>query len=171
MTTSVKTHSKGRHKRATGKQNGSHHVFDDILALAGTFARSQKEQGIDKLHSFAGSTRDFATSMTDVPNLKVQMASAGESLEDLAEYVLHTDIQHMLKDAETFARRRPLAALAMTVVAGMAVARFLRPRAVAATPKPASKRAGSSRRKTVSRSRKQVAQPRRTANGKAGAHA
>jgi hypothetical protein len=108
--------------------------------------------------------------MTDVPNLKVQMASAGESLEDLAEYALHTDIQHMLKDAETFARRRPFAALAMMVVAGMAVTRFLRPRAVA-TAKPVSKRAGSSRRKTVLRSRKQVAQPRRTANGKAGAHA
>ena len=170
MTTSAKTRSNGRHKKTNGKQNGSHHVFDDILALAGTFARSRKEQGIDKLHSFAGSTRDFATSMTDVPNLKVQMASAGESLEDLAEYVLHTDIQHMLKDAETFARRHPIAALTMTVVAGMAVSRFLRPRAVA-TAKPVSKRAGSSRRKTVSRSRKQVAQPRRTANGKAGAHA
>jgi hypothetical protein len=169
MTTSAKTRSNGRHKKAAGKQNGSHHVFDDILALAGTFARSQKEQGIDKLHSFAGSTRDFATSMTDVPNLRVQMASAGESLEDLAEYVLHTDIQHMLKDAETFARRHPIAALTMTVVAGMAVARFLRPRAVA-TAQPVSKRAGS-RRKTVSRSRKQVAQPRSTANGKAGAHA
>jgi len=169
MTTSAKTRSNGRHKKTAGKQNGSHHVFDDILALAGTFARSQKEQGIDKLHSFAGSTRDFATSMTDVPNLKVQMASAGESLEDLAEYVLHTDIQHMLKDAETFARRHPIAALTMTVVAGMAVSRFLRPHAIA-TAKPVSKRAGS-RRKTVSRSRKQVAQPRRTANGKAGAHA
>ena len=170
MTTSAKTRSGGRNKSTAGKKNGSHHVFDDILALAGTFARSQKEQGIDKLHSFAGSTRDFATSMTDVPNLKVQMASAGESLEDLAEYVLHTDIQHMLKDAETFARRRPLAALAMTVVAGMAISRFLRPRAVA-TAMPVSKRAGSSRRKTASRSRKQVAQPRRTANGKAAAHA
>jgi hypothetical protein len=169
MTTSAKTHSNRRHKSTNGKQNGSHHVFDDILALAGTFARSHKEQGIDKLHSFAGSTRDFATSMTDVPNLKVQMVSAGESLEDLAEYVLHTDIQHMLKDAETFARRHPIAALTMTVVAGMAVSRFLRPRAVA-MPKIVAKRAGS-RRKTVSRSRKQVAQPRRTANGKAGAHA
>jgi hypothetical protein len=157
MTTSAKTHSNGRHKRTNGKQNGSHHVFDDILALAGTFARTRKEQGIDKLHSFAGSTRDFATSMTDVPNLKVQMGSAAESLEDLAEYVLHTDIQH------------PIAALTMTVVAGMAVSRFLRPRVVA-TPKTVSKRAGS-RRNTVSRSRKQVAQPRRTANGKAGAHA
>ena len=169
MTTSAKTHSNGRHKRTNGKQNGSHHVFDDILALAGTFARTRKEQGIDKLHSFAGSTRDFATSMTDVPNLKVQMGSAAESLEDLAEYVLHTDIQHMLKDAETFARRHPIAALTMTVVAGMAVSRFLRPRVVA-TPKTVSKRAGS-RRNTVSRSRKQVAQPHRTANGKAGAHA
>lgn len=169
MTTSAKTNGNGRHKSTNGKQNGSHHVFDDILALAGTFARARKDQGMDKLHSFAGSTRDFATSITDVPNLKVQMGSAAESLEDLAEYVLHTDIQHMLKDAETFARRHPIAALTMTVVAGMAVSRFLRPRAVATT-KTVSKRAGS-RRKTVSHSRKQVAQPRRTANGKAGAHA
>lgn len=170
MATSARTRSNGRLKSAKGKQNGSHHVFDDILALAGTFANARKEQGIDKLHSFAGSTRDFATSMTDVPNLKVQMGSAAESLEDLTEYVLHTDIQHMLKDAETFARRRPLAALTIMVVAGMAVTRFLRPRALA-TVMPVSKRAASSRRKTVLRSRKQVAQPRRTANGKAAAHA
>jgi hypothetical protein len=53
MTTSAKTHSNGRHKKMAGKQNGSHHVFDDILALAGTFARSQKEQYC-KLHSFMG---------------------------------------------------------------------------------------------------------------------
>ena len=34
MTTSAKTRSNGRHKKTAGKQNGSHHVFDDILALA-----------------------------------------------------------------------------------------------------------------------------------------
>lgn len=170
MTTSAKTRSTARHKSTNKKQNGSHHVFDDILALAGTFARSRKDLGVDKLHSFAGSTRDFASSMTDVPNLKAQMASAADSLEDLAEYVMQRNIEDMLKDAETFVRRHPLAALTMTVAAGMAVSRFMRPQATA-TSKPASKRADSSRRKTASRSRKQVAQPRRAANGKAGAHA
>ena len=96
MTTSAKTSSNGRHKGTTGKQNGSHHIFDDVLALAGTFARGQKDYGADKLHSLAESTREFATSMTDVPNLRVQMASAGENLENLAEYIMHTNIEHML---------------------------------------------------------------------------
>ena len=169
MTTSSKTNSNGRHKGANGKQNGSYHIFDDVLALAGTFARGQKDYGADKLHSLAESTRDFATAMTDVPNLRVQMASAGESFENLAEYVMHTDIEHMLKDVGTFARRRPLAALTATIIVGLAVSSFLRPRFSSA--KPASNRGKASRRKAVSRVRKQVAHPRHSTNGKAQAHA
>lgn len=169
MTTSSKTSSNGRHKGATGKQNGSHHIFDDVLALAGTFARGQKDYGADKLHSLAESTREFATSMTDVPNLRVQMASAGENLENLAEYVMHTNIEHMLKDAGTFARRRPLAALTMTIIAGLAVSRFMRPRSESS--KLGSNRGKASRRKTLSSRPKQVVQPRSGTNGKARAHA
>jgi hypothetical protein len=169
MTTSAKTGSSGRHKNANGKQNGSYHIFDEVLALAGTFARDRKDFGAEKLHSLAESSRDFATSMTDVPNLRVQMASAGESLENLAEYVLHTDIEHMLEDAGTFARRRPLTALTMTIIAGMAASRFMRSRPARA--KTASNRGNSLRRKTVSRSRKHATQPRRGTNGKVRAHA
>ena len=169
MTTSAKTSSNGRHKGTTGKQNGSHHIFDDVLALAGTFARGQKDYGADKLHSLAESTREFATSMTDVPDLRVQMASAGENLENLAEYVMQTNIEHMLKDAGTFARRRPLAALTMTIIAGLAVSRFMRPRSESS--KPGSNRSKASRRRTLSSRRKQVVQPRSGTNGKARAHA
>ena len=169
MTTSSKTSSNGRHKGANGKQNGSHHIFDDVLALAGTFARGRKDYGVDKLHSLAESTRDFASAMTDGPNLRIQMTSAGESLENLAEYVMHTDIEHMLKDAGTFARRRPLAALTVTIVAGLAVSSFMRPRFSSA--KPGSNRGKASRPKAVSSVRKRVAHPRHSTNGKAQAHA
>ena len=169
MTTATKAGGNGRHKNTNGKQNGAYHIFDDVLALAGTFARGRKDYGADKLHSLAESTRDFATSMTDVPNLRVQMASAGESLENLAEYVMHTNIENMLEDAGTFARRRPLTALTMTIIAGLAASRFMRPRPTRA--KTASNRGRASRRKTVSSSRKQAAQPQRGTNGKARAHA
>ena len=169
MTTSTKTGSNGRHKSANWKQNGSHHIFDDVLALAGTFARGRKDYGADKLHSLTESTREFAASMTDVPNFRIQMASAGESLESLAEYVMHTNIEHMLKDAGTFARRRPFAALTVTIIAGLAVSSFMRPRSSSA--KPGSNRGKASRRKTASSGRYQVAHPRSSANGKARAHA
>ena len=169
MTTATKTGGNGRHKNTNGKQNGAYHIFDDVLALAGTFARGRKDYGADKLHSLAESTRDFATSMTDVPNLRVQMASAGESLENLAEYVMHTNIDNMLEDAGTFARRRPLTALTMTIIAGLAVSRFIRPRT--ASEKPGLSRGKALRRKTLSSRRKPAAQPQRGTNGKARAHA
>ena len=56
-----------RAKSATGSQSSSHRIFDDVLALAGTLARGRKELGADKLQSLAASTRDFAASMTDLP--------------------------------------------------------------------------------------------------------
>lgn len=169
MAKSTKTGSNGRHKSANGYQNGSRRVFDDVLALAGTLARGRKDFGADKLHSLAESTREFAASMTDLPNLRVHVASAADSLEGVAEYVMHTDIEQMVGDAGTFARRHPLATLTVTVVAGMAASRFMR-------RQPANTKAGSSRstgprRSTASSGRKRVTQQRRGTTGKANAHA
>jgi len=167
MAKSTKAGSYGHHKSANGSHNGSRRVFDDVLALAETLARGRKDYGADKLHSLASSTREFAASMTDLPNLRVQVASAAESLEGLAEYVTHTDIEQMIGDAKTFARRHPLATLTITVAAGMAAGRFMRRQPA----KAGSGRRTGSRRSTASSGRKRVAQSRHGINGKVHANA
>ena len=72
-------------------------------------------------------------------------------------------------DAGTFARRHPLATLAMTAVAGMAAIGFMRP--WPATGNARSGRTSRARRQTGSKSRRQPAQLRRSASGRARANA
>lgn len=160
----------GHYRNTSGAPNASRRIFDDVLALAGTLARGRKDMGADKLHSLASLTREYAASMTDLPNLRVQVASAADSLEGVADYVMHTDIEQMVGDAGTFARRHPLATLAVTVAAGMAASRLMQRQPVKMTA--GSRRKTGRQRTTASSARKRVAQTRRSnVNGKAQAHA
>lgn len=108
-------------------QGVSYRIFDDILALATTIARSRKDFGAEKLQSLASATRDYAASLTDMPSMRAHVVSASDSIEGLAGYVMHTDISHMVRDAGTFARRHPLATLGLTLVAGIAASQLFRP--------------------------------------------
>lgn len=149
--------------KAHRTSNSSYHIFDDIMALAGTLLRSRKDAGAKKLHSLADATRDYAALLTDLPKLKSQVASASESLEGLADYVMHTDIENMIADAGTFARRHPLATIGVTVAAGVVASRLLRSAPISAKQKP--KRNGSKNKA------KSLIRPRSGTNGSAQAHA
>lgn len=163
MAKAKKSRTNGNSRTASAGLNGSRRILDDVLSLAGTLARSQKEMGAEKLNSLASLTRDYAASMTDLPNLRVQVASAADSLEGVADYVMHTEIEQMVGDAGTFARRHPLATLAMTVAAGMAASRLM-------YRQPANSRARSGRKPSSRASgSKRSAQSRRAANGHAHA--
>ncbi|MDP1585670.1 MAG: hypothetical protein Q8M18_19800 [Bradyrhizobium sp.] len=167
MAKAKKSRTSGNYRNASAALDGSRRIFDDVLALAGTLARGRKDLGADKLHSLAALTREYAASMTDLPNLRVQVASAADSLEGVADYVMHTEIEQMVGDAGTFARRHPLATLAVTVAAGMAASRLMyrQPVKMAA----ASSRKSRPRRASTSGARKRTAQARRNTNGHAHA--
>ena len=170
MTKATKAHRNGRYKNSNGSHNGSRRIFDDVLALAGTLARGRKDLGADKLQSLASSTRDFAASMADLPNLKVHVASAADSLESLSDYVMHTEIEQMVGDAGTLARRHPFATFAATIAAGVAVSRFMWQQPTFGKSRPNRGNAGASRR-TAPNARKQVPKARRGTNGQGQAHA
>jgi ElaB/YqjD/DUF883 family membrane-anchored ribosome-binding protein len=146
-----------------GGQSISYRIFEDILALASTMAKNRKDFGAEKLQALAGATREYASSIGDLPNLRTHVSSAAESIDGLAEYVMHTDVEHILEDAGTFARRNPLATLGVSVAAGLAVSLLMRPSR--STSKPASKS------KARSKARKQPAKHKRGANGTTQAHA
>lgn len=169
MATSSKTRKSSRRQTAAGSQTGSHRIIDDVMALAGTLARGRKDYGAEKLQSLAESTRAFAASMSDLPNLRGQATYAAESLEGLAEYVLHTDLEQMVADAGTFARRHPMAALAAAVAAGLAATRLLMPQHTVAKARPA--RRAAVKRSAAPARRKRPATVRTGTNGRAEASA
>lgn len=160
MATSAKSR---RNKKTNGTSHISNRIFEDVLAVAATLLRSRKDFGADKLHSLAEATRGYAASMADLPNLRAHVASASETIEGLAEYVMHTDIEHMVQDAGTFARRHPLATLGVTVAAGLAASRLMRTSQPDAEAKP--------RRAATKKKSRKTAAPRRGTNGSAQAHA
>lgn len=167
MAKARRTHTSGNYRSANAALGSSRRIFDDVLALAGTLAQGRKDLGADKLHSLAALTRDYAASMTDLPNLRVQVASAADSLEGVADYVMHTEIEQMIGDAGTFARRHPLATLAVTVAAGMAASQLMYRRPARASA--GSRRKASPRRGAASRTGKHGVQTRRSTNGQARA--
>jgi hypothetical protein len=124
---------------------------------------NRKDFGAEKLQALAGATREYASSIGDLPNLRTHVSSAAESIDGLAEYVMHTDVEHILEDAGTFARRNPLTTLGVSVAAGLAASLLMRPSR--STSKPASKS------KARSKARKQPAKHQRRANGTTQAHA
>lgn len=166
MAKAKKARTNGHYRNAGAAQNGSRRIFDDVLALAGTLARGQKDLGADKLLSLAALTRDYAASMTDLPNLRAQVASAADSLEGIADYVMHAEIEQMVGDAGAFARRHPLATLAVTVAAGVAASRLMHRQPVNS---PAASRRRAGPRRSPAGLGKRVAKARRNVNGQAHA--
>jgi hypothetical protein len=152
-----------RSNRKAEREGMTYRILDDVLALAATLLRSRKDTGADKLRSLAKATRGYAASMADLPHLRTKVASASEGIESLADYVVHTDIEHMVQDAAVFARRQPLATLAVAVAAGVMASRLMR------SPRPEVK-VRTKTRATKKAGRKSAVLGRKT-NGSAQPHA
>jgi hypothetical protein len=150
-----------RFNKQTNHEGMSHRIFDDVIDLASTLFRNRKAAGADRLRSLAEATRDYAASMKDLPTLQQQAHLASENIGNFAEYVLNTDIKHMVSDATVLARRRPLLTLGVAAVAGLAATRLVASSSIPTAP--------TVRRKTK-KARKPSVVARRTMNGSAHAH-
>lgn len=89
-------------------------------------AERKKEWGAEKLSEFAQATREFAASMTSLPNLGNYVNAAAESLEDFSGYVSESEFEQIVVDASTFARRHPVIVMTGGVIAGLAAVLVLR---------------------------------------------
>jgi ElaB/YqjD/DUF883 family membrane-anchored ribosome-binding protein len=142
----------------------SYRILDDVLAVASTLVRSRKDFGAEKLNTLAAATRNYAASMTDLPNLKSHVENASNTIEELSEYMVHTDIDNMVRDAGSFVRRHPYTTLGLTIVAGLGASRMLRKSEETPAPKP---RARVAKKNTA----KQGGRTRKATNGSAHADA
>ena len=88
----------------------------------------RKEQAADRIAAVAGAVREAARSLQQQdPNGFARYAdTAARQLERASGYLRERDLRGMLREAEGFARRRPELFLAGSVLAGLALARFLK---------------------------------------------
>jgi hypothetical protein len=101
-------------------QPTANRLFDDAMSLASTLADSRKRASADKIVELASATREFGASLDDFPQLRHYSDQAADSLDDLADYIVRTDIPDMLDDFAGFAKRQPVATLTLGVAAGLA---------------------------------------------------
>jgi hypothetical protein len=162
MPKNSKASGTGQRNRAKVQRRSSRRLFDDVLALAAAIGSRRQESAAGNLLSLATATRSFRTALTDMPNLRAQAAAAGDRLEGLVEYAVHTDIEQLVKDMGTFTRRHPVAALAIAAATALVVSRFRRQ--ATSNNRPA-------RRPTAVIARKLATPRRKGTNGQAHASA
>lgn len=129
-------------------------LIGEVFAIAGALLKSRTDRGAEKLHSLSTATREYAATLTDMPQLRARVGAASESIDDVADYAIHTDIEHMVADATTFARKHPIASLSVAVAAGILVAAVLRSSAAAAPEIKTRKAPAKKKARVIARQRK-----------------
>jgi hypothetical protein len=102
------------------------YIFDGVLSLTRPLIEAKKEWGVEKLTEFADATREYATSLEDIPNLGSYAKATASSLSDLVDYVNDTDVDQMLKDASNFAKQNPVPMIVAGAIAGLVLTQTLR---------------------------------------------
>ncbi|HEY7764854.1 MAG TPA: hypothetical protein VIB38_07675, partial [Aestuariivirgaceae bacterium] len=101
-------------------------MFGDVLSLASTLAGSRKQMAAERLNELASATRNLTNSVEDLPYLRDYTDAAAQRIDELADYVERTDIDEMLEDIATFAKRQPMATLALGLAAGLVTTQLMK---------------------------------------------
>jgi hypothetical protein len=118
--------------RSRGRQEGGREgpaFLDDLLSMAGSLANSRKDYAAAQLESLASSVRQFSETMPEIPTVKAYAETAADSLDELADYVVESDLADMMADAREFTRRHPLATFGGSIAAGLVITQLVQSRA------------------------------------------
>ena len=143
--------------------HSAYQIFEDVLMLVGSFAKLGKTIATNKIQSTAETATDYVNNNVELPDLTAQISGAKESLANISDYAVHTDVKHMIDDVGSFARKHPVTALISVVAVGALLARFMR---AEPTVENAIKRS-----KPKANIMKAAVKPRRKSNGTARANA
>ncbi len=119
---------RARNRRRTDQERESPAFLDDILSMVGGLANSRKEYAAAQLENLAQSVRQFTDAMPDVPTVRAYATTAAESLEQLADYVVESDLSEMVRDAGEFTRRHPVATFGGSIAAGVLLTQIMQSR-------------------------------------------
>lgn len=90
-------------------------------------AREQQRSGADFIERLAGNIREAAHAFdNDAPFAANGINSAADYVEDAADKIRNGSFRDLVDGATDFAKRQPTAFLGLSVLAGFAVARFLK---------------------------------------------
>jgi hypothetical protein len=155
MAKRAKASKSRRTTTGSGRSNGSYRLVEDVMSLTGTLLRGRQEKGADVLEALAGSAREFAGSLTDIPHMRETVHDIANRLDDLAGYVETTSLESMVSDASNFARRHPVMMLALSAGAGVVAIQYLSAgrEQKSPAPKPARRARSNGREQTQSEAR------------------
>jgi hypothetical protein len=148
MATASQFRSRSRSRTETGREGPA--FLDDLLSMAGSLANSRKEYAAAQLESLADSVRQFSDAMPAVPTVKSYATTAADTLDDLAGYVVESDLADILADAREFTRRHPLATFGGSIAAGLVITQIVQSRAqsLRSDTRPRRARSSAGSRKT-----------------------
>lgn len=102
------------------------HLIGTAREQATTFADRQKDEAAQSVADLATSLRSTGETFDGRPNIQAFVDSAADGLESLADSIRERSFIELYGEAERFARERPVAVGAATVVAGFLLARFIK---------------------------------------------
>lgn len=137
---------RARSRSSSSRESEGPAFMDDLLAMVGSLANTRKEYAAAQLESLAGSVRQFSDAMPSIPTIKAYATTAADSLEELADYVIESDLADMVSDAREFSRKHPLATLGGSIAAGLVITQIIQARAQALRTGMSSRRREASRR-------------------------
>jgi hypothetical protein len=113
----------------TGKPQGTGNaLWNDAKQTARSKLSEQQQAAAGSLGDFAGALRKSAEQMQSGqhPSAARFAQTAASSLEQLSGALKSRDLESMVRDAEGFARRQPVAFFGAAVLAGFLAVRFLK---------------------------------------------
>jgi hypothetical protein len=128
MATVSQFRARSRNSRNEGEREGPA-FFDDLLSMAGSLASSRKEYAAAQLESLADSVRQFGEAMPAIATVRAYATTAADSLDELADYVVESDLTEMVSDAREFTKRHPLATFGGSIAAGLIITQLVQSRA------------------------------------------
>jgi hypothetical protein len=146
MATVSQFRARSRSRTETGREGPA--FLDDLLSMAGSLASSRKEYAAAQLESLADSVRQFSEAMPAIPTMKAYADTAADSLEELANYVVESDLSDMVSDAREFTRRHPLATFGGSIAAGLVITQIVQSRAQSLRASMGPRRSRSSSRRS-----------------------
>jgi len=108
-----------------GAKDVAKQARDHVQGLIG----QQKDQAADRLGSLASALRDAGRKLNQdqaAGDVGQYADRAAGQVERLSKYLRQSDLGNLVRDTESFARRRPEIFLGGTIIAGLMLARFLK---------------------------------------------
>lgn len=164
-TSHTKSHLAGPSRSASA-------FYGDILSIAGSLLRNRQQAGAEKISSLSSAARNFASDLTDSPNIQTYARAAADQMESLGDYVADNSMEQMVEDAMAIAKRHPVTTAAFAVAVGFGFTRLMTRTAVAQHDTKPRSATHSARKGTVKKStpKRRAVATKSKANGRATSH-